>query len=102
MTISEAGTLEGLTINWEDTDSTAASALGFSETREITPVDSSLNAEITVGGISYQRQDNTSLTDIIDGVTLSLYSTGVTTVSVSAVPVLWKMQLPAWWKPTTP
>lgn len=84
MTITEAGTLEGLNIMWGDGDSTASTVLGFSETREITPASSSLNAEVTVDGISYQRQDNTSLTDIIDGVTLSLYSTGVTTVSVSA------------------
>ena len=84
MTISEAGTLEGLNIQWGDDGSTASAILGFSETQEITPASSSLNAEITVDGISYQRQDNMSLTDIISGVTLSLYSTGVTTVSVSA------------------
>jgi flagellar hook-associated protein 2 len=84
MTISEAGTLEGLNIMWEDASSTASATLGFSETQEITPASSSLNAEITVDGISYQRQENTSLSDIITGVTLSLYSTGVTTVSVSA------------------
>lgn len=83
MTISEAGTLEGLNIMWEDASSTASATLGFSETQEITPASSSLNAEITVDGISYQRQENTSLTDVISGVTLSLYSTGVTTVSVS-------------------
>ncbi|WP_022665842.1 flagellar filament capping protein FliD [Desulfospira joergensenii] len=84
MGIHEAGTLEGLSVNWGDTDSTAASVLGFSENMELTPADSSLNAEITVGGNSYQRQDNTSLTDIIEGVTLSLYSTGVTTISIGA------------------
>ena len=84
MSISEAGTLEGVTIGWGDAASTAASVLGFSEDMEITPSDSSLNAEITVGGVTYQRQENDNLTDIIDGVTLTLYSTGVTTVRISA------------------
>ncbi len=84
MTLAEAGTLEGLNIQWGDSDSTASALLGFSETREITPASSSLNAEVTVDGISYQRQDNQSLTGIIDGVTLSLYATGVTTISVNA------------------
>lgn len=83
MTITEAGTLESLNIKWGDEDNTASAVLGFSETIEITPASSSLNAQITVDGISYQRQNNKSL-DIIDGVTLSLYSTGVTTISVDA------------------
>lgn len=84
MTIAEAGTLEGLNIHWGDGGSTASAILGFSETQKITPAASSLNAEVTVDKISYQRQDNLSLTGIIGGVTLSLYSTGTTTVSVSA------------------
>ncbi len=82
MTISEAGTLESVTINWEDDTCTAADTLGFTETKTITPMDSSLNAMVTVDGITYQRQENTGIDDIIDGVTLKLYSTGNTTITV--------------------
>lgn len=84
MIITEAGTLEGLNIEWGDDDNTASAILGFSETWEITPASSSLNAEVTVDGVSYQRQDNQSQTDIISGVTLSFFATGVTTISVNA------------------
>ena len=82
MSIFEAGTLESLTIDWEDASSTAASTLGFTETQTITPMDASLNAMLTVDGITYQRQDNTGVDDIIDGVSLKLYSTGSSTITV--------------------
>jgi len=84
MSISEAGTLKGLNIKWGETNSTAAFLMGFSETMEITPADSSLNAMMTADGITYQRQDNKNLTDVITGVTLSLYSAGTTTININA------------------
>lgn len=82
MSISEAGTLDSVTIDWENANSTAASTLGFTETKTITPMDSSLNAMLTVDGITYQRQENTGIDDIVDGVTLKLYSTGSSTITV--------------------
>lgn len=82
MSISEAGTLERVSIDWEDAGSTAAATLGFTETKTITPMDSSLNAMLTVDGITYQRQDNSKVSDIIDGVALKLYSTGSATITV--------------------
>lgn len=84
--IQESGTLESITIKWGDAGSLASETLGFTETKTITPAASSLNASVTVDGISYQRETNTALTDILDGVTLSLQSTGSTTVSVSSDP----------------
>nr|WP_320015082.1 flagellar filament capping protein FliD [uncultured Desulfobacter sp.] len=82
MSISEAGTLESMTIDWENANSTAAATLGFTETQTITPVDSSLNALLTVDGITYQRQENTGIDDIVDGVALKLYATGSSTITV--------------------
>ncbi|HIJ79499.1 MAG: flagellar filament capping protein FliD [Desulfobulbaceae bacterium] len=43
----------------------------------------SLNAEIKVGGVTYQRQDN-SINDVISGVTLDLQAIGTSTVRVTA------------------
>ncbi len=82
MSISEAGTLESVTIDWENDSSTAASTLGFTETKTITPMDSSLNAMLTVDGITYQRQENTGIDNIIEGVNLKLYSTGSSTITI--------------------
>lgn len=82
MVIGESGTLEGLRIDWEN--STASTALGFSGTQSITPADASLNARVIVDGVSYQRQENHNQTGLIEGVTLSLYSTGVSNISVEA------------------
>lgn len=82
MSISEAGTLESVTIDWENDSSTAASTLGFTETKTITPMDSSLNAMLTVDGITYQRQENTGIDNIIEGVSLKLYSTGSSTITI--------------------
>ncbi|NDY70495.1 hypothetical protein DO021_09985 [Desulfobacter hydrogenophilus] len=82
MSISEAGTLESVTLDWENANSTATAILGFTESQTITPMDASLNAMLTVDGITYQRQDNTGINDIIDGVALKLYSTGSSTITV--------------------
>ena len=42
-----------------------------------------LNAQVTVGGVSYQRQTNT-IGDVISGVTLNLQTAGSSTVSVAS------------------
>ncbi len=44
----------------------------------------SLNAEVSVNGILYQRQTNSNLTDIIQGVSLTLKKTGTADVVVTA------------------
>jgi len=82
MSISEAGTLNSVTIDWENATSTAASTLGFTENKTITPMDSSLNAMLTVDGNTYQRQDNTGIDNIIEGINLKLYSTGTSTITI--------------------
>lgn len=45
--------------------------------------ESSLNSIVIVNGITYQRQSNTGITDIIQGVTLNLESVGTSSVIVS-------------------
>ncbi len=45
---------------------------------------SSLNAEVEVDGVVYQRTGNSGITDIIGGVTLNLLDTGTASVSVSS------------------
>ena len=82
--IQESGMLETLTIKWEEAGSTAASALGFSETKTLTPATSSLNASLSVDSIMFQRQTNTSLSDVIEGTTLSLLSTGNATIGITS------------------
>jgi flagellar hook-associated protein 2 len=82
MSLSQAGTLESVTLDWEDASSTAAATLGFTQTQTITPMDASLNAMLTVDGNTYQRQENTGIDDIIEGVSLKLYSTGSATFTV--------------------
>ncbi|WP_148278153.1 flagellar filament capping protein FliD [Desulfobacula toluolica] len=42
----------------------------------------SLNAEFTVNGISYSRQSNTSINDVITGVTFDLKNTGESTLNI--------------------
>ncbi len=44
----------------------------------------SLNAQLTVDGISYQRDSNSNITDIIGGVSLNLLDTGSTSLGVEA------------------
>jgi flagellar hook-associated protein 2 len=46
------------------------------------PAPGSLNSKIIVDGITYQRQTN-SITDLLDGVTLELKTTGSASVSIS-------------------
>ncbi|MFU8818330.1 MAG: flagellar filament capping protein FliD [Desulfurivibrio sp.] len=55
--------------------------LGFSEQQGAEG--SSLNAQISIDGIVYQRQSNT-VTDIFPGVSLELQATGTSTLSVAA------------------
>ncbi|GIX47098.1 MAG: flagellar hook-associated protein 2 [Candidatus Tectimicrobiota bacterium] len=50
---------------------------------EVQGAGTSLNAELKVDGITYERQRNTDLTDVLQGVTLTLQSTGTTTVQVT-------------------
>ncbi|MCG8633727.1 MAG: flagellar filament capping protein FliD [Desulfobacterales bacterium] len=80
--ISEAGTLTNLNIKWSDAGSTAATDLGFTNDLAITPSASSLNAAVKVDGVNYQRQTNSSLTDLITGITLTLSDTGSSTITV--------------------
>lgn len=82
MSITQAGTLERVTLDWGDAGSTAAGTLGFAATQTITPRDASLNAMLTVDGITYQRQKNTGIDDIVEGVALKLYATGSSTMTV--------------------
>lgn len=82
--IEEAGTLTNLQIKWGDPGSTAASKLGFTTTQTITPAASSLNSRIKIDGLSYQRESNSSLTDIIEGVTLTLKATGTSNLDISS------------------
>jgi flagellar hook-associated protein 2 len=66
-------------------NSNAAATLGFdAETDSYTPVASSLNASITANGITYQRQSNDGIDDIIQGVTLNLSGTGNTSLNVAS------------------
>ncbi len=44
----------------------------------------SLNASVSVNGIAYQRQKNTGIEDILQGITLNLESEGKSTISVNA------------------
>ncbi len=43
----------------------------------------SLNARFSLDGISYQRQSNSSISDVIPGVTINLQGTGNATLSVA-------------------
>lgn len=82
LSIQEAGALENMTVKWDDQSSTAADTLGFSQTKTITPTGSSLNAEIIIDNVTYQRQENDNLTDLINGATFNLYSTGVSYIDI--------------------
>ena len=81
-TIMEDGSeLRELQIDWEN--SSAASVLGFdAETDTYTPYDASLNAKFTVDNISYQRQSNDDIDDVIQGITLDLKEPGSATIGV--------------------
>ena len=83
--ISQAGNLKKLEMKWDDPKSAgAATSLGFKkETYSISPFSASLNAAFKVGGISYQRSKNAGITDVLDGIGLTLTKIGTATVSVS-------------------
>ncbi|MFH1155860.1 MAG: flagellar filament capping protein FliD [Pseudomonadota bacterium] len=51
---------------------------------EVSGNGSSLNAELEVNGITYERQSNTGIDDIISGVKLSIKKTGDVTVGVES------------------
>lgn len=82
-TITEDGSdLYELQLDWAD--SSAAATLGFAaETDTYTPYDASLNARLTVDNIAYQRQGNSDISDIIQGVSLDLLTTGSATLGVT-------------------
>jgi len=81
----EAGTLENVKFKWDQPGSSARDALGFTDNTEsnLTPAGSSLNASITVDGIEYQRTQNTGITDVISGATISLIGEGNASINVT-------------------
>jgi flagellar hook-associated protein 2 len=69
----------------EDSRITIESQLSGYTLSEVQGADAaSLNAEIVVDSITYQRGSNTAITDILGGVTLHLLDTGTSSVSVAA------------------
>lgn len=83
LVIKETGALENLLIKWEDAGSNAAASLGFTTEKTLTPSSASLNALITVDGIDYQRQSNSGINNVVEGVTLSLSETGSSNLSIT-------------------
>jgi flagellar hook-associated protein 2 len=74
--------LHELSMEWGN--SSAAGTLGFdAETDTYKPYDSLLNARFTVDSISYQRQSNTEINDVIMGVNLDMTATGTTSINVT-------------------
>jgi flagellar hook-associated protein 2 len=73
-----------LTLTADDTGEDARITLAnFGALSEVTGANSaSLNSEFTVNGISYTRQSNTSITDVVAGVTLDLKSVGESTLNI--------------------
>lgn len=73
-----------LTLTADDTGEDARITLAnFDALSEVTGANSaSLNSEFTVNGISYTRQSNTSITDVVTGVTLDLKSVGESTLNI--------------------
>ncbi len=73
-----------LTLTADDTGEDARITLtNFGVLSEVTGAGSaSLNAEFTVNGISYTRQSNTSITDVVAGVTLDLKGIGESTLNI--------------------
>jgi len=82
-TIAENGSdLHELSMEWGK--SSAAVDLGFDlETDTYKPYDSILNARFNVDSISYQRQSNTGINDVIQGITLDMTATGTSAISVT-------------------
>lgn len=73
-----------LTLTSDDTGEDSRITLtNFTDLTEVTGAGAaSLNAEFTVNGISYSRQSNTSIKDVIDGVTFDLKNTGESTLNI--------------------
>ena len=68
----------------EDNRISILSQLGTTTLTEVNGAGgASLNAQLTVNGIDYQRQSNSGITDILQGVTLDLNDTGAATVDVA-------------------
>lgn len=73
-----------LTLTSDDTGENARISLGnLGDLTEVTGAGAaSLNAEFTVNGISYSRQSNTAIKDVITGVTFDLKNVGESTLNV--------------------
>lgn len=73
-----------LTLTSDDTGENARLTLSnLADLTEVTGAGAaSLNAEFTINGISYNRQSNASINDVIDGVTFDLKNTGETTLNI--------------------
>ncbi|MDG4474789.1 flagellar filament capping protein FliD [Thiovibrio frasassiensis] len=71
---NETGEANAVTIDTNGTDLTFTEVQGLAE---------SLDAEVTINGITYQRATNT-ISDIISGVTLNLEATGASSVKVTS------------------
>ena len=70
----ETGEANAVTIGTNDTSLTFTEVQGLAE---------SLDAEVTINGITYQRATNT-ITDIISGVTLNLEAPGASTLKITS------------------
>lgn len=74
-----------LTLTADDTGEDARITLSNLSLTEVTGAGGdSLNALFTVNGITYQRQQNSGITDVISGVTLNLKNIGETTLDIVA------------------
>ena len=79
-----SGTLTGLKIKWDADGTKAEGELGFGTSEKIlTPKTASLNSSITIDGIEYQREKNSGISDVINGVTFSLIGKGNSSISVT-------------------
>jgi flagellar hook-associated protein 2 len=72
----ETGEASRITVESQLSDYTLSELQGADE--------ASLNAEVVVDGITYQRGSNGDITDILGGLTLNLLNTGTSSVSVAA------------------
>lgn len=72
-----------LTLTSDDTGEDARISLGnLDDLMEVTGSGESLNAEFTVNGISYLRQSNIAIDDVITGVSFDLKNTGESTLNI--------------------
>ena len=73
-----------LTLTSDETGEDYRISIGNLPLTEVNGADEdSLNAEFTINGVSYQRQSNEAITDVIAGVTINLEKTGETSVGIS-------------------